>query len=110
MSRIEKELGNDSTRLLFITVDVTREEDVKRAIDQTVEKFGTIHVALPFAGRTALTPTLTSRGSVNMKVFEKVMQINTMGSVYVAKYAAVQMSKNEAVSGEKGVIVFVTSI
>ena len=91
-------------------MDVTREEDVKRAIDQTVEKFGTIHVALPFAGRTALTPTLTSRGSVNMKVFEKVMQINTMGSVYVAKYAAVQMSKNEAVSGEKGVIVFVTSI
>jgi hypothetical protein len=35
-----------------------------------------------------------------------------MGSVYVAKYAAVAMSKNKAVNdrGEKGVILFVSSV
>ena len=40
------------------------------------------------------------------------MDINVMGSAYVAKYAAVAMSKNKAVNelGEKGVILFVSSV
>lgn len=33
-----------------------------------------------------------------------------MGSVYMAKYAAVAMAKNEPVDGERGVILFVSSV
>ena len=33
-----------------------------------------------------------------------------MGSVYMAKYAAVAMAKNTPVDGERGVILFVSSV
>ena len=41
-----------------------------------------------------------------------MVDINLFGSVYVAKYAAIAMSKNKAYNeqGEKGVIIFVSSV
>ena len=41
-----------------------------------------------------------------------MLDINLLGSVYVAKYAALAMSKNKALNdkGEKGVILFVSSV
>jgi 3-hydroxyacyl-CoA dehydrogenase/3-hydroxy-2-methylbutyryl-CoA dehydrogenase len=48
---------------------------------------------------------------LNMKIFKKTMDINVYGSVYVAKYAAIAMAKNTPNDkGEKGVILFVSSI
>ena len=99
-------------RIFCVTCDVTKEEDVKRAIDETVKVFGTIHAALACAGVAWVTPTLTSRGPMNSQIFEKVLQINVMGSAYMAKYAAVVMSKNKPLNDqkEKGVILFVSSV
>ena len=47
-----------------------------------------------------------------MQVFEQVTKINLFGSVYVAKYCAIAMSKNKPLNekGEKGVIIFVSSV
>ena len=47
-----------------------------------------------------------------MNLFKKTMDINVYGSVYVAKYAAIAMSKNQPINerGEKGVIMFVSSV
>lgn len=47
-----------------------------------------------------------------MNLFKKAMEINVYGSMYVAKYAAIAMSKNQPVTdrGEKGVIIFVSSV
>merc|ERR1712166_306150 len=49
---------------------------------------------------------------MDVEVFKRVMDINVNGSVYVAKYASAIMSKNKAVNekGERGVIVFISSI
>ena len=40
------------------------------------------------------------------------MNINVMGSVYMAKYAAVAMAKNKPINdqNERGVILFVSSV
>ena len=56
--------------------------------------------------------TLTSKGSLDMSIFEKVVKINLIGSALVAKFAAVAMSKNKPLNelGEKGVIIFVSSV
>ena len=56
--------------------------------------------------------TLTSKDSLDMDKFEQVMKINVSGSAYAAKYGAVAMSKNKPVNdrGEKGVIIFVSSV
>lgn len=99
-------------RYLSIKCDVTKEQDVKAAVEKTVETFGALHVALACAGVAWAGMTLTSKGSLDMGLFEKVVQINLYGSAYVAKFAAVAMSKNKPVNdrGEKGVIIFVSSV
>ena len=57
-------------------------------------------------------PTVSSKGLLNSDLFKKIMDINVMGSVYVAKYAAPILSKNQAINdkGEKGVMLFVSSV
>mmetsp|Transcript_64961 Transcript_64961/g.89793 ORF Transcript_64961/g.89793 Transcript_64961/m.89793 type:complete len:105 (-) Transcript_64961:182-496(-) len=47
-----------------------------------------------------------------MKMFKKVMDINFYGSVYVLKYTTIAMMKNKPINdrGEKGVVVFISSI
>ena len=99
-------------RYLGVKCDVTKEEDVKSAIDQTVAKFGALHVALASAGVAWPGMTLTSKGSLDTKLFETVTRINLFGSIYMAKYAAVAMAKNKPVNekNERGVILFVSSV
>ena len=60
-------------RLVCVVCDVSKENDVEAAICKAVETFGTIHAAIACAGVTALTPILTTRGSIDMKVFEMVL-------------------------------------
>ena len=54
---------------------------------------------------------ITSKRVLNTDSFNRVIDINVMGSVYVAKYASVAMSKNEPLGayGERGAIIFVSS-
>ena len=108
MEMIAKELGE---RVLIVKCDVTKETDVEAAIKQTVEKFGAIHVALACAGVAWPSMMLTSKSSLDTKAFETLFRINVFGSAYVAKHAAVAMSKNTATEqGEKGLILFVSSV
>ena len=99
-------------RILTFKCDVTKEEDVKAAIEQTVQTFGVLHVALACAGIAPVSLTLSSKGSLDIPLFKKTVDINVYGSIYVAKHAAIAMSKNQPVNerGEKGVILFVSSV
>ena len=54
--------------------------------------------------------TLKKNRSLNMKIFDKLIQINLFGSVYVAKHAAVAMAKNKPIEGERGIILFLSSL
>ena len=77
-----------------------------------MKTFGTIHVALTSAGIATVVQTLSKKlEPMNTATFDKVMQVNLMGSVYVAKYASVVMAKNKPINdkGEKGLILFVSS-
>ena len=107
---LQKDLGD--SRYLGVKCDVTKEQDVKSAVDQTVAKFGALHVALASAGVAWPGMTLTSKGSLDTKLFETVTRINLFGSIYMAKYAAVAMAKNKPVGdkSERGVILFVSSV
>ncbi len=53
---------------------------------------------------------LTSKKSLDLKVFKNVIDINLNGSIYLAKYSSIAMSKNKPVNGERGVIIFVSSV
>ena len=88
-----KELGGD--RLITFQCNVTKEEDVKKAIEGTVQHYGTIHVALACAGVAWPSMTLTSSSSLDMNIVKQVIDINLYGSLYVAKYASIVMAKNK---------------
>lgn len=53
-------------RVLIIKCDVTKEEDVKNAVERTVEKFGAVHASLACAGVAWPGMTLTSKGGIDM--------------------------------------------
>ena len=89
-------------------VDVTVEEQVKDAMFGVVKAWGTIHVVIPCAGVNWPVLTIPRKGLLDFKRYKKVLDINLMGGIYVAKYASIIMAKNK--SEENGVIVFVSSI
>ena len=107
---IQNDLGED--RLIWFKCDVTNEDDVKNAIEGTVQKWGSLHVSLACAGVAWAMMTLTSKKTLDVAKFKKVMDINVNGSVYVTKYASMAMAKNKPVNdrGEKGVLIFVSSV
>ena len=78
----------------------------------TVKAWGTIHVALACAGISSNMMTYSSKGMMDIIGFKKCMDINLFGSLHVAKYGSAIMSKNKSVNdqGEKGVILFVSSV
>ena len=56
LNRMKNEL---KISILCIKCDVTKEEEVKGAVEETVITFGTIHVAINCAGGGRFVPTLS---------------------------------------------------
>lgn len=101
------ELGN---AVLFQKVNVADESSVQQAIANTAEHFGTIDVCINYAGIASAAKTLGKNGVFPLAEFNKVLQVNLVGTFNVLRYAAEQMAKNELVDGERGVIINTASI
>ncbi|MBN2569305.1 MAG: 3-hydroxyacyl-CoA dehydrogenase [Deltaproteobacteria bacterium] len=100
---LAKEMGD---RVIFITTDITSEESTQAAIDATVTQFGGINVAVNCAGVADAGKILSKKGPLNLGHFNKVIQVNLVGTVNIIRLAAEQMVKNDPNDeGEKGVIV-----
>lgn len=109
LAKLKEELGQG---LITFECNVTDEMQVKKAMEKTAEEFGALHFAFASAGTGMPTPFLKNGEPLNTELFQRVININLMGSVYVAKYAAQIMAKNEPVNkyGDRGLITFVSSI
>ena len=106
--KVAAELGDAA---LFCLTDITKEEDVQAAIDKTVETFGAIHIAVNCAGVGIPAKVLGKEGPMSMNHFNKVVQINLMGTMNVVRLAAEKMVKNQGNDdGEKGVVINVASV
>ncbi|MBC8418892.1 MAG: 3-hydroxyacyl-CoA dehydrogenase [Pseudomonadota bacterium] len=105
---VASELGEAA---LFCMTDITKEEDVQAAIDKTVETFGAIHVAVNCAGVGIPAKVLGKEGPMSMNHFNKVVQINLMGTINIIRLAAEKMLKNQGNDdGEKGVVINTASV
>jgi 3-hydroxyacyl-CoA dehydrogenase / 3-hydroxy-2-methylbutyryl-CoA dehydrogenase len=105
--RLSSELGKD---VIFCKTDVTDEATVKAAIDKTMETFGAIHVVVNCAGIGAPAKILGKEGPIPIDVFNRVVQINLIGTVNVIRLAAEQMVKNMPnEEGERGVVINTSS-
>ena len=106
---VAAELGSS---VMFQNVNVTSEESVAAAIAATVERFGAIHICCNYAGIGNALKTLGKQGVFPLAEFNKVIQINLVGTFNTLRLAAEQMAKNEPVNedGVRGVIINTASV
>lgn len=91
----------DAEAISFAT-DVSQRDQVKRAIDGTVEKFGRIDVAVNVAGFCTFRPFL----EIDDALWDRIFAVNVKGYFLVGQEAA----KHMVARGGGGKIVNVTSI
>lgn len=107
---IAEELGSD--RVAYFDVNVCDEEQVAAAVEKTVEKFGAIHVCNNYAGIGHGEKTVSKGVPHKLETFAKIINVNLIGTFNVARLAAAQMVKQDAVTedGGRGVIINTASV
>lgn len=95
----------------FIKTDVRSEEQVVAAIHTGLEQFGALHCCVNCAGIGLAIKTVSSKGIHPLDLFERVINVNLVGSFNVIRLAAAEMAKNEPdEGGERGVIINTASV
>lgn len=98
LQALAQEVNNP--HLLTVVADVSKEEDCKRFIDESITVFGKVDVLINNAG---LTMRALFRDA-GLDVLKTLMDINFWGTVYCTKYAFPSLLAN------KGTVVGVSSI
>ena len=86
--QLVKEAGGDG---IFIKTDVAREDEVKKLVELTVEKYGKFDYAFNNAGIEEMHTSFVDQTSA---VFDNIMNINVKGIWLSMKYEIPQMLKN----------------
>ena len=102
IQRIADELKSKGYKAFAISCNVGKEEEVKNAVEKTVEVFGRMDFAFNNAGIQVPTAKTADIESAD---FERALRINLLGVFYCMKYQIRQMLKQ----GEGGSIVNVAS-
>jgi NAD(P)-dependent dehydrogenase (short-subunit alcohol dehydrogenase family) len=101
--KLASELGGG---VVFARTDVTGDESVREAIGKAVAAFGGLNTVINCAGIGVACKALTKKGPMPLEEFNRVVQINLVGTFNVIRLALEQMVKNSPNSeGERGVIV-----
>lgn len=113
---VNEEQGNASAgqlgaKALFVQTDVTNEAAVKAAIQQANEFMAGITLAVNCAGIATAGRTLGRDGPWPAENFNRVIQINLVGTYIVTKETAAIMQLNDANdNGERGVVISTASV
>ncbi len=113
---INEEQGNASVAALgerasFVKTDVSSEDNVRAAMQTANEFMGGITLAVNCAGIATAGRTLGREGPWPSENFNRVVQVNLVGSYNVTKEAAAIMQLNDAnENGERGVVISTASI
>lgn len=102
------ELGSSA---LFLQTDVTNEASVQAAVDTAVREFGGLWGVVNCAGIVLAERTLGRNGPHPLDAFNRVIQVNLLGTFNVIRLAAQAMTQNEPqLDGERGVIINTASV
>lgn len=102
------ELGE---RVIFHKTDVTQESDAQGGINMAMQVFGALHGAINCAGIAIGERVVGRNGPHRLESFNRVININLIGSFNVLRLAAAEMTKNEPnEGGERGVIISTASV
>lgn len=107
--QVAKEL---SDQVSYIKTDVTDEASVQNALEQTVQKQGPINTVINCAGIGNGEKTFSgTKGPHQLDSFQKVIQVNLVGTFNVIRLAIAKMQENEPnEQDERGVIINTASV
>jgi len=95
----------------FMPTDVASESSAQAAIDLALTRFGALHGLVNCAGILGASRIVGREGPHDLALFQKVIQVNLIGTFNMLRLAATAMSKSEPnVEGERGVIINTASI
>jgi 3-hydroxyacyl-CoA dehydrogenase / 3-hydroxy-2-methylbutyryl-CoA dehydrogenase len=95
----------------FVPVDITSGENTQEAVNKTIERFGSIQIAVNCAGIGDPAKVLSKKGPQPLPVFERVIRINLIGTFNVIRLVVEKMALNTPNGeGERGLIINTASI
>ena len=86
---LEKLKENYPDKLISITADAAKDEDIKNGVFETIKQFGKIDIAV----HNACLCTFESESNSNYELYDKVMDINFFGALRLLKAVLPQMRK-----------------
>lgn len=103
------ELGNEN--LAFFPTDVTSPENVENNVKKAAEFLGSITLLVNCAGIATPGKVLSRKGMMELPQFEKVVQVNLIGTFNMIRVVSSYMAENEANDQqERGVIINTASV
>ena len=107
----EKLAGSIGADAIFVNADITSEADIRQALKIIIDTFGKINVAVNCAGIANPGKIMGKKGPLPLESFNKVLQVNLVGTLNVIRLAVEQMINNTPnAESERGVIVNTASI
>ena len=92
---------------IYVQADIAKAEDREKIVQATVENFGEIHVLVNCAGVAPLVRNDILE--MTEESFDRVVGINTKGTMFMTQLTARQMLKQPLVNGRRGSIVNIGS-
>lgn len=83
LKKIVHEISSRNKDVFYVVTDVSIEEDCKRLIQKTVERFGGVDILVNNAGLSMRAPF----PDVELSVLHRLMDVNFWGTVYCTRYA-----------------------
>jgi NAD(P)-dependent dehydrogenase (short-subunit alcohol dehydrogenase family) len=95
----------------FVQTDVTKEDDVQRAIDAARSALGPLSGVVQCAGILGAARIVGKQGAHDLALFRRVVEVNLIGTFNVLRLTAAAMSANVPnADGERGVVVNTASV
>lgn len=98
--KLAAELGG-----IFVKADVTKEDEVKAAIETAHSKVGPLRILVNCAGTGFPMKTVAKGEPHDLGLFRKVIEINLIGTFSVLSKVAAKMSALDPIGEERGVII-----
>lgn len=102
----------NTENITALTCDVTDQEAVKHALEETKVKVGEPRILVQCAGILGAARIVGKEGPMPLDAFKKVVEVNLIGTFNVMRLVAEAMIKEPNIEGceEKGVIINTASI
>ena len=105
-AEVAKEIG-----AAFFKCDVSNESDVEAAFTAAIKELGGLNLLVNCAGIVGSGKLVGKEGPMSSSFFEKVIQVNLLGTFHCDKTAATVMQSNiPTEDGERGVIIHTASV